>query len=345
MFLPCRTDGNAQPNGEIIMTTKTTPTWFITGASSGFGMAFARYALDRGYNVVATARAVGKLAALAASAPDRVLVYKLDVTVPADAEAAFVAAVRRFGRIDVLINNAGYGTMGAVEETSDAEFRAQMETNFFGALSVTRAVMPHLRQQRGGAIVNMSSNGGQMSFPGAGSYSASKFALEGMSEALAQEVAPFGIKVLIVEPGAFRTGFGGDALKHMPVMDAYRDTVGVMRDFTRKMDGTQEGDPYKAAAAIDQALGAETTPLRLQLGADGVASVREHAEQLLKDLAAWESVAVATRTRSHPLQRHQPCRSPAPTACARSAPSGSRPPRTAALTFRSRAHRKCMRCA
>ena len=258
-------------------------------------MAFARYALDRGYNVVATARSVGKLEALAASAPERVLAHKLDVTVPADAEQAIAAAVRRFGRIDVLINNAGYGTMGAVEETPDAEFRAQMETNFFGALSVTRAALPHLRQQRGGAIVNMSSNGGQMSFPGAGSYSASKFALEGMSEALAQEVAPFGIKVLIVEPGAFRTGFGGDALKYMPMMDEYRDIVGRMRDFTRNMDGTQQGDPYKAAAAIDLALGAETTPLRLQLGADGVASVRAHAEQLLQDLVAWEEVGIETR--------------------------------------------------
>ena len=133
------------------MTTKTTPTWFITGASSGFGMAFARYALDRGYNVVATARSVGKLEALAASAPDRVLVHKLDVTVPTDAEAAIAAAVRRFGRIDVLINNAGYGTMGAVEETPDAEFRAQMETNFFGALSVTQgraAVSPAAARRR-----------------------------------------------------------------------------------------------------------------------------------------------------------------------------------------------------
>jgi NAD(P)-dependent dehydrogenase (short-subunit alcohol dehydrogenase family) len=272
-----------------------TPTWFITGASSGFGMAFARYALSRGYNVVATARTPDRLDPIRQLAPDRVLVEKLDVTAPPDAERAVAAAVARFGSIDVLINNAGYGIVGALEETPDAELRAQMETNFFGAVAVTKAALPAMRTQRSGAIVNISSLGGQLSFGGFSAYSAAKFALEGMSEALAQEVAPFGIKVLIVEPGAFRTGFAADSLKHMPVIDAYRDIVGDIRTFTRGMNGTQDGDPAKAAAAIDTALKAETTPLRLQLGADAVQSVRDHATQLLKDLTTWESVALNTR--------------------------------------------------
>jgi NAD(P)-dependent dehydrogenase (short-subunit alcohol dehydrogenase family) len=272
-----------------------TPTWFITGASSGFGMAFARYALLRGYNVVATARSPGKLEQIRQLAPNRVLVEKLDVTVAADARNAVAAAVARFGAIDVLINNAGYGIVGAIEETSDAELRAQMETNFFGAVAVTKAALPTMPNQRSGAIVNISSLGGQLSFGGFSAYSASKFALEGMSEALAQEVAPFGIKVLIIEPGAFRTGFAADSLKHMPVMDAYRDIVGATRAFAHGMNGTQEGDPAKAAAAIEMALEAETTPLRLQLGTDSVEAVRAHAEQLIKDLTTWESVALHTR--------------------------------------------------
>ena len=272
-----------------------TPTWFITGASSGFGMAFARYAVSRGYNVVATARTPAKLEQIQQSAPERVLVEKLDVTVSADAEKAVAAAVSRFGSIDVLINNAGYGIVGAVEETSDAELRAQMETNFFGAVAVTKAALPSMRKQGSGAIVNISSLGGQLSFGGFSAYSASKFALEGMSEALAQEVAPLGIKVLIVEPGAFRTGFAADAMKQMPVMDAYRDIVGSTRTFAHGMNGTQDGDPAKAAAAIEMALKAATTPLRLQLGADSVEPVRAHAEQILKDLKTWESVALNTR--------------------------------------------------
>src|SRR5262245_7742026 len=177
------------------MPNKSSITWFITGASSGYGLALARYALGRGYNVVATARSIAKLTALTAIAPHRVLTQKVDVTVPADAENAVKAAVARFGRIDVLINNAGYG-VGAVEETPQAEYRAQMETNFFGALSVTKAALPYLRAQKSGAIVTVSSMGGQLSFGGGSAYSASKFALEGFSEALAQEVAPFGIKVV-----------------------------------------------------------------------------------------------------------------------------------------------------
>ncbi len=277
------------------MTAIPTATWLITGASSGFGLAFAHYALDRGYNVVATARSLDKLDSLATLAPERILVHKLDVTIPAEAEHAIAAAVRRFGRIDVVVNNAGYGIVGAVEETPDAEFRAQMETNFFGAVSVTKAALPHLRRQRSGAIVNISSLGGQLSFGGFGAYSASKFALEGMSEALAQEVAPFGIKVLIVEPGAFRTQFAAEALRLMPVMDAYQNIVGGTRDFARGMNGTQEGDPHKAAEAIELALKAETTPLRLQLGTDALSSIRAHAEQLLQDLGQWQKVSADTR--------------------------------------------------
>lgn len=277
------------------MTTPSNPTWFITGASSGFGMAFARYALARGYNVVATARSITKLEALAASAPGRVLVHALDVTKPGDAERAVAAAVQRFGRIDVLFNNAGYGIVGALEETPERELRAQMETNFFGLVRVTQAVLPQLRAQKSGAIVNISSLGGQLSFAGFSAYSASKFAVEGMSEALAQEVAPFGIKVLIVEPGAFRTDFAGGALKHMPVIEAYQSIVGGTRDFASGMHGTQEGDPAKAARAIETALAAQDTPLRLQLGADAVTSVRAHAEHMLTEMARWESVARDTQ--------------------------------------------------
>jgi NAD(P)-dependent dehydrogenase (short-subunit alcohol dehydrogenase family) len=170
-----------------------------------------------------------------------------------------------------------------------------METNFFGAVAVIQAALPQLRQQRAGSVVNISSMGGQMSFAGFSAYSASKFALEGMSEALAQEVAPFGIKVLIVEPGAFRTEFAAsDALKHMPVMDAYQDTVGGTREFARGMNGMQAGDPMKAAQAVSIALEAEKTPLRLPLGADAVDAIRAHSEQMLADLAAWQPVALAT---------------------------------------------------
>ena len=272
----------------------TSQVWFITGASSGFGEAFARYALAQGHRVVATARDTGKLAALAASAPERVLAHPLDVTREGAAEAAVTAAVERFGRIDVLINNAGYGIVGAVEETSAPALHAQMDTNFFGAAAVIRAALPVLRAQRAGAIVNISSMGGQMSFAGFGAYSASKFALEGLSEALAAEVAPFGIKVLIVEPGAFRTNLAGASMQHMPELDAYRDTVGNTRAFAHAMHATQAGDPMKAAAAIDQALRAEHTPLRLPLGQDSIDAVRAHAEQLLRDLAAWAPIGAAT---------------------------------------------------
>ena len=269
--------------------------WFITGASSGFGRAFAEYALEQGYSVAAAARNTGKLWDLVGSAPDRTLAVMLDVNDRRQVERAAFQALGRFGRIDVLVNNAGYGSIGAIEETSDEELRAQMETNFFGAMAVTRAFLPALRTQRSGAIVNITSMGGQMSFPGAGAYSASKFALEGASEALAQEMKPFGVKVLIVEPGAFRTAFAGSALKRMPTLPAYRDILGPVHQFMENMDQTQEGDPRKAARAIDLALAGPNTPLRLQLGKDAIDAVRSHAETLLSDLARWESVGLDTR--------------------------------------------------
>jgi NAD(P)-dependent dehydrogenase (short-subunit alcohol dehydrogenase family) len=274
--------------------TGSPKTWFITGASSGFGRAFAEHALSLGDNVVATARAPAKLQALVALAPDRVLAARLDVDQPGDAQAAIDAAVARFGRVDILINNAGYGVVGALEETPDTELRAIMDTNFFGAMAVIRAALPVLRAQRAGAVVNISSLGGQLSYPGFSAYSASKFALEGASEALAQEVAPFGIKVLIVEPGQFRTDLAGAGMRHMPILDAYQDTVGPTRAFAHDMHGTQAGDPRKAAAAIVRALEAEKTPLRLQLGADAIDAVRGHAQALLADLTAWEAVGAAT---------------------------------------------------
>jgi NAD(P)-dependent dehydrogenase (short-subunit alcohol dehydrogenase family) len=222
------------------------------------------------------------------------MVITLDVTRTSEAEAAIAAAVSRFGRIDVLINNAGYGVVGAFEETSDTELRALMETNFFGAMNVTRAALPTLRAQRSGAIVNISSLGGQLSFAGFSAYSATKFAIEGVSEALAQEMAPFGIKVLIVEPGQFRTNLAGPSMRHMPVIDAYREVVGGTREFAHNMNGTQEGDPRKAAAAIETALDAPNTPLRLQLGADAVEAIRSHSETLLKELATWQGLASGT---------------------------------------------------
>ncbi len=272
----------------------TQQVWFITGASSGFGEAFARYAIAQGHKVVVTARSVDKLAVLAAEAPDQVLVQPLDVTKTGDAEAAVKATLERFGRIDVLINNAGFGIVGAIEETPMVELRAQMETNFFGAVAVTQAALPTFRVQRSGAIVNISSLGGQLSLPGFGAYSASKFALEGVSEALAAEMKPFGVKVLIVEPGSFRTNLAGGSMRHMPALDAYADTVGATRDFAHSMHDNQPGDPAKVAPAVAKALAAEVTPLRLQLGADAIDMVRTHSQQLLADLEAWTPVALDT---------------------------------------------------
>ncbi|MBV7268711.1 oxidoreductase [Winogradskyella luteola] len=269
--------------------------WFITGASSGFGKALTEYAVSKGYYVAATARRKEKLEVLASQAPEQILPIKMDVTNRNEVKLAIEKTISELGQINVLINNAGYGIVGAFEETPEQELRNQMETNFFGAVNVTQEALPHLRKQGKGAIVNMSSMGGNMSFGGFGAYSASKFALEGASEALAQEVAPFGIKTMIVEPGAFRTEFAGTALKHMPKIEAYDAIVGGTRDFAKEMDGAQEGNPAKAAEAIDIAINAEHTPLRLQLGEDSIEAVKAHAEDLLNELETWKAIGLDTK--------------------------------------------------
>jgi NAD(P)-dependent dehydrogenase (short-subunit alcohol dehydrogenase family) len=273
----------------------TSPVWFITGASSGFGKAFTEYALGQGYRVVATARKRESIGALADRHPNHALILQMDVNDRLQIDNAVHQAIDRFGSVDVLINNAGYGVVGAVEETPEDELRALIETNFFGAVAVTRALLPHLRRQRSGAIVNISSLGGQLSIAGFGAYSASKFALEGLSEALAQELNPLGIKVLIVEPGQFRTNLAGAGMRYMPEIDAYAESAGPTRQFAHSSNGTQFGDPHKAARAIDIALRDPNTPLRLQLGKDAVDMIRAHAESLLADLKQWEALAVDTR--------------------------------------------------
>ncbi|MET8161505.1 oxidoreductase [Sphaerisporangium sp. NPDC005289] len=265
--------------------------WLITGASSGFGRAIAEAALAAGDTVVATARRPEAIDGLVAAHPGRAAALRLDVTDPARVAAVVAEVILWYGRVDVLVNNAGRSQIGAVEETTDKELRDLMELHLFGPVALVRAVLPHMRRQGSGAIVQMSSMGGQLSFAGFGAYSATKCALEGLSEALAEEVAPFGVKVLIVEPGAFRTGLFGDALYRSDAMEAYRETVGPTRSMASGADGKQPGDPAKAAAAILAALQADPVPLRLPLGDDAVDALVSHADRVRAELLAWEPVA------------------------------------------------------
>jgi NAD(P)-dependent dehydrogenase (short-subunit alcohol dehydrogenase family) len=268
-------------------------TWLITGATSGFGRTIAEAALERGDRVVATSRRTDGLDDLAGD--DRVLVTRLDVTDPGQREAAVAAALERFGRIDVLVNNAGRTQVGAVEETTDDELRYLFDLHFFGPAELTRLVLPAMRAQRSGAIVQMSSVGGQVTAPGFGAYCATKFALEGLSETLQAEVEPFGIRVLIVEPGAFRTGlFRPDAAYLSDEMPEYADTVGPTRAYVRDGHLEQPGDPVKAAQAIIAALDADEPPLRLVLGEDAIGNIRQRLEGVSAELDAWEHVGAAT---------------------------------------------------
>jgi NAD(P)-dependent dehydrogenase (short-subunit alcohol dehydrogenase family) len=268
-------------------------TWLITGATSGFGRTITEAALQRGDAVVATSRRTDGLDDLAGD--DRVLVTRLDVTDAAQREAAVAAALERFGRIDVLVNNAGRTQVGAVEETADDELRYLFDLHFFAPVALTRLVLPTMRAQGSGAIVQMSSVGGQVTAPGFSAYCATKFALEGLSETLQAEVEPFGIRVLIVEPGAFRTGlFRPDAAYLSDEMPEYAETVGPTRAYVRDGHLEQPGDPVKAAQAIVAALDADEPPLRLVLGEDAIGNIRRRLASLTEELDRWEDVGAAT---------------------------------------------------
>jgi NAD(P)-dependent dehydrogenase (short-subunit alcohol dehydrogenase family) len=281
------------------MTTSTgrpNRVWLITGSSTGFGRQLAQTVIARGERVAATARNVASVAGLAEQAPDQVLSLRLDVTDQDSIRAAVDATIARFGRIDVLANNAGHGLIGALEELSDAQLRAVLDTNVFGVAAVTRAVLPHLRAQRSGHVVQLSSVGGVVGNPGHAAYATSKFALEGMSEALAGEVAPFGIRVSIVEPGPFRTEFAGRAMNFADAIPDYQETpAGMLRTRFRSQDGNQPNDPARAAEAIVALVDRPDSPLRLPLGPEAVTRIRTKLTDQLADLATWEELSVNTR--------------------------------------------------
>ncbi|WP_043684439.1 SDR family NAD(P)-dependent oxidoreductase [Streptomyces xylophagus] len=268
--------------------------WLVTGASSGFGRAIVEAALAAGDVVVGAARRTEGLDELVAAWPDQLEALRLDVTDTGAAEAAVRDVVARHGRIDVLVNNAGRTHVGAFEETTEQELRDLFDLHVFGPAALTRAVLPSMRERRSGAIVQMSSMGGQMSFAGFSAYSGTKFALEGLSEGLADEVAEYGIKVLVVEPGAFRTALFDTSRAGVSADSGVYAKVSATRGFVSGGDGAQAGDPAKAAALILAALDAEETPLHLPLGDDAVDAVLGHLEQVRGDIAAWEKRTRAT---------------------------------------------------
>ncbi|MBE8516062.1 SDR family NAD(P)-dependent oxidoreductase [Amycolatopsis sp. H6(2020)] len=270
--------------------------WFITGASRGFGLEIVREALSRGDSVVATARNPQTVLDALPDAGDRLLAVALDVHQPAQIAAAVETAVTRFGRIDVLVNNAGRGLLSGVEEASDDAVRAVYEVNVFGLLAVTRGVLPQLRAQRSGKIFNISSIGGFVASPGWGVYSSTKFAVEGLSESLGREVAPLGIQVSAIEPGVFRTNFldGTSLSVEENVIDDYHETVGATRKWAVDTNHRQEGDPVKAAKIIVDLAGRDELPERLQLGRDSFDAVAGKVARTARDQQAWREVSLST---------------------------------------------------
>ncbi|TLU73962.1 oxidoreductase [Lichenicoccus roseus] len=270
-----------------------TPVWLITGCSTGFGRELAKLVLARGWRAVVTARDAAKVADLVQGHEDRALALALDVDQPAQVRSVVQQAEDRFGAIDVLVNNAGYGYLAAIEEGEDAEVRAMFETNVFGLITATQAVLPGMRARRRGHIVNISSIGGITAFAATGYYHATKFAVEGLSESLAIEVAPLGIKVTIVEPGPFRTDWAGRSIKQSATrIGDYEQTAGERRRQTGERSGNQPGDPVRAAEAIITAYEAAEPPLHLVLGKPALGLARKKIESLSAELDKWEKTTL-----------------------------------------------------
>jgi NAD(P)-dependent dehydrogenase (short-subunit alcohol dehydrogenase family) len=277
------------------MSTDPARVWLITGASSGLGHALAEAVLERGERVVATARNRDSVAELEQRGSGRAVAASLDVTDAGQARAAVAAAVAAFGRIDVVVNNAGYGLFGALEELADDELRRQFETNVFGVLNVTRAALPQLRRQRSGHIVQISSlEGVAPALAGESAYAATKFAVEGLCEGLAKEVEHLGVHVTIVEPGPVRTDFAAGAVAKPPQSGDYDRSVGDALELFAQLAGNQPNDPARVAAGIIRAVDAERPPLRLALGAEAVDAIRDKLDGQRRELDAWEDVAFST---------------------------------------------------
>lgn len=267
--------------------------WLITGSARGFGRELVTAALEQGDAVVATARRPDSLASLVDEHDsDRVLTVTLDVTDPVAAGRAVAEAVDRFGRIDVVVNTAGYANSGSIEELPSDDFRAQIETNLFGVVNVTRAALPILRAQRSGLILQFSSIGGRVGgTPGLGAYQAAKFGVEGFSEVLAREVRPFGVHVVIIEPGAFRTDWQGRSMTMYPTGPDYTATVGEMHRRRRSTQGSQPGDPARAARLLADLANRDTLPLRLPLGSDAVDLALANEQRRIDELSAWAALS------------------------------------------------------
>jgi NAD(P)-dependent dehydrogenase (short-subunit alcohol dehydrogenase family) len=275
---------------------KTQKVWFITGASKGFGLEIAKSALEAGDKVVATVRSKPELLAATLNNNPDLLITIMDVSNETEVKAAAAQAIEKFGQIDVLVNNAGYGLLSGVEEATDAEVRKQYDTNVFGLLNVTRAILPQMRKQRSGHVINVSSVFGFGSMGGWGLYGSTKFAVEGITEALALEVAPLGIKVTAVEPGLFSTDFldTNSLFQSANAIDDYKDTVGAMRSGIVGLHGNQPGDPAKLGQAFIKLVNAENPPVHLPLGTDTVAFYRAKTEKLEQEIKDWEAVTNST---------------------------------------------------
>ena len=277
------------------MTQQQSPVWFITGCSTGFGKELAKLVLARGWRAVVTARNPDQLTEIVSGHENNALTIQLDVTNRAQIDQAVRQAEQIFGRIDVLVNNAGYGYLAAVEEGEDDQIRAMFETNFFGLVALTNAVLPGMRKRRSGHIVNISSIGGLVSFAATGYYHATKYALEGLSESLSIELAPLGIKVLIVEPGPFRTDWAGRSLfESKIVIDDYDSTAGERRRQSRERSGKQQGDPIRAGEAIIKAVQSENPPLHLLLGQPALKMGYDKLEAMKQNFDSWRQVTLST---------------------------------------------------